>query len=119
MLLLIDIGNSNICFGLHDKNTLINTYRIKSMTDKSSDEYYILFNTFIKEKIDDVVISSVVPPITSAIKKMVEKYYNITPKILGVGMVSISRWESGKHEPTMTMKRKLKELFIEAGMKVD
>ena len=86
MLLLIDIGNSNICFGLHDKNTLINTYRIKSMTDKSSDEYYILFNTFIKEKIDDVVISSVVPPITSAIKKMVEKYYNITPKILGVGM---------------------------------
>ena len=40
-------------------------------------------------------------------------------KILGVGMVSISRWESGKHEPTMAMKRKLKELFIEAGMKVD
>lgn len=40
-------------------------------------------------------------------------------KILGVGMVSISRWESGKHEPTMTMKRKLKELFIEAGMKLD
>lgn len=40
-------------------------------------------------------------------------------KILGVGMVSISRWESGKHEPTMAMKRKLKELFIEAGMKID
>lgn len=40
-------------------------------------------------------------------------------KILGVGMVSISRWESGKHEPTMTMKRKLKELFIEAGMNIE
>lgn len=40
-------------------------------------------------------------------------------KILGVGFVSISRWESGKHEPTMSMKRKLKELFIEAGMKVE
>lgn len=40
-------------------------------------------------------------------------------KILGVGMVSISRWESGKHEPTMAMKRKLKELFIKAGMKVE
>lgn len=40
-------------------------------------------------------------------------------KILGVGMVSISRWESGKHEPTMTMKRKLKELFIKAGMNIE
>ena len=35
MILLIDIGNSNICFGLHDSKTLINTYRIKSMADKS------------------------------------------------------------------------------------
>ena len=86
MILLIDIGNSNICFGLHDSKTLINTYRIKSMADKSADEYYIIFNNFVKEKIDDVVISSVVPTITSAIKKMVEKHYNISPKILGVGM---------------------------------
>ena len=44
MILLIDIGNSNICFGLHDSKTLINTYRIKSMADKSADEYYIIFN---------------------------------------------------------------------------
>lgn len=40
-------------------------------------------------------------------------------KILGVGMVSVSRWESGKHEPTMAVKRKLRELFIEAGMQIN
>lgn len=40
-------------------------------------------------------------------------------KILGVGMVSVSRWESGKHEPTMAIKRKLKVLFEEAGMKMN
>lgn len=39
-------------------------------------------------------------------------------KILGVGTVSISRWESGKHKPTMAMKRKLKDLFVKSGMKV-
>ena len=50
MVLAIDIGNSNICFGLHDSKKLINTYRIKSMTDKSADEYYIIFNNFIKKK---------------------------------------------------------------------
>lgn len=40
-------------------------------------------------------------------------------KNLGVGVVSISRWESGKYEPTMSMKRKLKVLFIEAGMNIE
>ena len=40
-------------------------------------------------------------------------------KILGVGMVSGSRWESSKHEPTMAVKRKLRELFIEAGMQIN
>ena len=34
-------------------------------------------------------------------------------------MVSVSRWESGKHEPTMAVKRKLRELFIEAGMQIN
>lgn len=37
-------------------------------------------------------------------------------KILNVTVVSISRWEQGKFSPTITIKRKLKALFIEAGM---
>ncbi len=86
MILLIDIGNSNICFGLHDHHSLISSYRIKSLLDKSSDEYYLIFKSIIHEEINDVVISSVVPQITSAIKKMTEHYYKITPKIVGQGM---------------------------------
>lgn len=83
MILLIDIGNSNICFGLHDELKLLSSYRIKSFLDKSSDEYYLLFKNFINTKLDEVMICSVVPQITSAIKKMCEKYYNLTPKIVG------------------------------------
>ena len=86
MILLIDIGNSNICFGLHDKRKLCNSFRIKSFLDKSSDEYYLLFKDFIKEEIEDIVISSVVPQITSALKKMALTHYNINPKILGQGI---------------------------------
>ena len=37
-------------------------------------------------------------------------------KVLGVSVTSITRWENGKFEPTMAIKRKLRELFIEAGM---
>ena len=37
-------------------------------------------------------------------------------KVLSVSVTSITRWENGKFEPTMAVKRKLRELFIEAGM---
>jgi len=40
-------------------------------------------------------------------------------QLLGVGMNNVTRWESGKFKPTMKIKKKLYELFIEAGMKVD
>lgn len=40
-------------------------------------------------------------------------------KKLGVGVVNVSRWEQGHFEPTMETKRKLKELFREAGILED
>lgn len=38
-------------------------------------------------------------------------------KKLGVSYVSVNRWEQGIFEPTMKVKRKLKKLFDEAGMR--
>ena len=40
-------------------------------------------------------------------------------KVLNVSVTSITRWENGKFEPTMSVKRKLRVLFDEAGMKVE
>lgn len=37
-------------------------------------------------------------------------------KKLGVSYASVNRWEKGTFEPTMKIKRKLKKLFIEAGL---
>lgn len=39
--------------------------------------------------------------------------------ILGVGKTTVTRWETGQFEPTMKIKKKLCELFKEAGMKVE
>lgn len=39
-------------------------------------------------------------------------------KILDVSFASVNRWEKGKFEPTMKIKRKLKKLFDEEGIKV-
>ncbi|MBR1817404.1 MAG: helix-turn-helix transcriptional regulator [Bacilli bacterium] len=40
-------------------------------------------------------------------------------KVLGVSFSSINRWENGRHEPTIIIKRKLKSLFREYDVKVD
>lgn len=38
-------------------------------------------------------------------------------KILGVGISNVSRWENNIHQPTIKIKRKLRELFKLAGIK--
>lgn len=40
-------------------------------------------------------------------------------KMLGVSFVSVNRWENGHFEPTIKIKRKLKELFIKANLDVE
>lgn len=42
MILLVDVGNSNIVFGFSDDKEIKITFRLKTFTDKTSDEYYIL-----------------------------------------------------------------------------
>lgn len=40
-------------------------------------------------------------------------------KVLGVSFASINRWENGVHEPTIKVKRKLRSLFSEYGIKIN
>lgn len=88
MVLLVDVGNSNIVFGLSNGESVLKNWRLKTFTDKSSDELYILIKSLIDEKFDDVMLSSVVPVVTSSLTKLFIKYYNITPMILGPGVKS-------------------------------
>ena len=40
-------------------------------------------------------------------------------ELLGVKLVTVSRWESGKFEPTMKVKRKLRELFEKNNIEIE
>ena len=87
MVLLVDIGNSNIVFGFSNKQTISNTFRLKTFTDKTSDEYYILIKSMLDMyNFTDVIISSVVPIVTSALKKLFASYSGIDSKIIGPGI---------------------------------
>ncbi len=85
MLLAIDIGNTNIVFGLYKDQNVIDYWRINSDQHKTADEYGIFFREAIKSAnamikgIDAVIIASVVPLLSTIIRKMVERYFKVTP----------------------------------------
>lgn len=87
MILLIDVGNSNIVFGYAKEREIEQTFRFRTFLDKTTDEYYLMLKSMLDlYKIDDVIISSVVPVVTSALKKLFMKFYKIDAKVLGQGL---------------------------------
>ena len=85
MLLAVDIGNSDIFCGVFKADGTLSekTWRIRSIFNRTSDEYYLVFKTFIEDTMPnmkkfDVIVSSVVPPVHDVIAEMFQKYYNIT-----------------------------------------
>jgi len=91
MLLAMDIGNTNIVFGVYDDRKLVSYWRIATDRSKTADEYgLILVQLFSYEKlgldlIDGIIISSVVPPIMYSIEHMCRKYFEIIPLVVGPG----------------------------------
>ena len=87
MICLVDIGNSNIVFGFSDYKEVKKTYRFKTLVNNTSDEYYLMLKTmFDAYQIDAVIISSVVPVLTSAFVKLFKRHYNVEPLIIGPGI---------------------------------
>lgn len=88
MLLAVDVGNTNIVFGLHDGATWLRHWRVRTVRDKMPDEYGVLFRDFLREigvaldALDHVVIGSVVPPITDRIERMLEAQTGVPPLIV-------------------------------------
>ena len=92
MLLVFDVGNTNMVLGLYKGKELIKYWRITTDKYKTSDEYGILIsNLFQYEKIDmdcieDVIISSVVPDVMHSLENFCKKYCNKQPKVVGPGI---------------------------------
>lgn len=83
MLLVVDIGNTNIVMALHDDTRWINNWRIHSDVKKTADEYLVVIERLLGEhQIDRCVISSVVPKLTKPIKWVVENITKTTALII-------------------------------------
>jgi type III pantothenate kinase len=94
MILAIDAGNTNIDIGGFVENQLKFVSRISSDTKKTEDEFSILVSSCLslheisKKEIEGVIVSSVVPPLNSIIKKMSSFLFGIEPLFVGPGIKS-------------------------------
>lgn len=92
MLLVIDVGNTNIVFGVYKNKELIHDWRISSEKQKTSDEYGLLFYQILGHKnikpydIEDVIISSVVPNLMHTLPNMIVRYFNREPIVVESGI---------------------------------
>jgi type III pantothenate kinase len=83
MILLIDIGNSNITVGLLQDNDIKDILHLKTIEGRSTEEYFYIFNGFISqhqmEKPHGAVVCSVVPEITPLVIDALKKGFEIEP----------------------------------------
>lgn len=92
MLLVVDIGNTNLVLGVYKKKELIRHWRLATRVDQTGDEYGILIANLFNlakiplNKIEGVIIASVVPPIQSAIVRALRRYLDIPPMVVGPGL---------------------------------
>ncbi len=76
MLLAIDIGNTNIVFGVYDNNAWLNDWRIQTDKGKTADEYEVIFRSLLaaggigRSSVTNMIISSVVPSLVHPFKEM-------------------------------------------------
>lgn len=89
MLLAIDIGNSDVVFGVNKDGKWIHQFRIPSNFSRQSSDFesklrlLFLENNLRINEFEKVIISSVVPDLTMPINDMVVHYFNLIPIIIG------------------------------------
>ena len=85
MLLVVDIGNSNIVLGIFKSDTLLHSWRIATRRDRTPDEYAVVCDDLFRLKrvdrsrIEGIAISSVVPPLDDSFKVLGDQYFGLEP----------------------------------------
>lgn len=92
MLLTVDIGNTNITFGVFEGKKLIATFRMTTIQTRTSDEYGMVMcelmehNQVKVESVTDVIVASVVPNVMHSLTSAIVKYFHTKPIIVESGI---------------------------------
>ena len=92
MLMVLDVGNTNIVLGVFEGKRLMRNWRISTNKDKTADEYGLQIRMLFDysgvkcSDMEAVIISSVVPTVMSVLESMSANYFGIKPLVVGPGV---------------------------------
>lgn len=92
MLLVIDIGNTNITSGVFKGEELLGTFRMMTKLPRTSDEYGIMLRELVEHQgilstdIDAAIVASVVPDVMHSFGSAMIKYFGIRPMVVSAGI---------------------------------
>ena len=92
MLLVGDVGNTNLTFGVYDGKELITSFRLNTKVNRTSDEFGVMItdllirNQINIKNIRASIIASVVPDLMHSLMSAIVRYLGVTPLIVGPGI---------------------------------
>ena len=91
MILVVDVGNTNINFGVYEGEKMLVMFKLTAKVDRTSDEFglnireLLDLNNIDKNSITGVAIASVVPNVMHSLITAIERYIGCRPLIVGPG----------------------------------
>jgi type III pantothenate kinase len=92
MLLAVDIGNTNITFGVFEGEELHATWRMATSVNQMADEYAaLLLNLLHYQGLDpsdikEIALCCVVPPLVATFEELFQRYFHISPLVVEPGI---------------------------------
>ncbi|HEY9093305.1 MAG TPA: type III pantothenate kinase [Candidatus Cryosericum sp.] len=99
MLLAIDVGNTNIVFGLFDGEVLRESWRLTTDRGKTADEYGVFLRSLFDSSgtmpgsVTSVILASVVPPLTPIMRRLVDRMFQLQPMVVSTALHTGISWE--------------------------
>lgn len=94
MFLAIDIGNTNVTLGAFEGDELKVTWRLQTDVHQMPDEYAVMLMNLLRHQgleiadFKEIAISCVVPPLTGPFVELCQRYFDVSPLVVGPGVKS-------------------------------
>lgn len=88
MIIVADVGNTNIVLGAYENDRLLNFWRMSTGSSRTSDETGVFISAVLEKSglspkdVEDCIISSVVPDVLYSFVNGFRKYFGISPIIV-------------------------------------
>jgi type III pantothenate kinase len=92
MLLVIDVGNTNIVYGLFDGAALVHQFRVETSRGRTADEYAVILRQLLAMRdvnasdVTAAIVASVVPALTEPMLELVRRAFGHEALVVGPGI---------------------------------